>query len=66
VPATYAYGTGANEAAAYFGALSSAMHALNPLISPVEIPGALHAAHLDHPRLLAALVDERWDACASG
>jgi pimeloyl-ACP methyl ester carboxylesterase len=65
-PATYAFGTGAEEATTYYRALSSAMHALNPLVTPVEIPGALHAAHLDHPRLLATLLEERWNACASG
>ena len=65
VPATYAFGTGAEEAATYYRALSSAMHALNPLVTPVEIPGAFHGAHLDHPRLLATLIEERWNACAS-
>jgi pimeloyl-ACP methyl ester carboxylesterase len=66
VPATYAFGTGADEATTYFRALSSAMHALNPLVTPEEIPDALHAAHLDHPRQLATLIEERWNACASG
>ena len=42
------------------------MNTLNPLVTPVEIPGALHAAHLDHPRQLATLIEERWSACASG
>jgi pimeloyl-ACP methyl ester carboxylesterase len=65
VPATYAYGTGADAVATYYRALSSAMHAINPLVTPVEVPGALHGAHLDHPRQVAALVDERWNACAS-
>jgi pimeloyl-ACP methyl ester carboxylesterase len=66
VPATYAYGTGDEEATAYYRALALAMRALNPLVTPHEIPGALHAAHLDHPRLLAAVLEERWLACASG
>jgi pimeloyl-ACP methyl ester carboxylesterase len=66
VPATYAFGTGDDDAATYYRALSSAMHALNPLVTPAEIPGARHGAHLDHPRQLATLVEERWNACASG
>jgi pimeloyl-ACP methyl ester carboxylesterase len=66
VPATYAYGTGDGDAASYFRALAAAMHALNPLVTGAEIPGARHSAHLDHPRLLAALIEERWDSCASG
>jgi pimeloyl-ACP methyl ester carboxylesterase len=66
VPATYAYGTGHEVAASYFRALAAGMHALNPLVTAAEVPGALHSAHLDHPRLLAALIRERWDTCASG
>jgi pimeloyl-ACP methyl ester carboxylesterase len=66
VPATYVFGTGAEEATTYYRSLASAMHTLNPLVTPHEIPGALHAAHLDHPRLVATLVEERWNACASG
>ncbi len=65
VPATYAFGTGNAEAGNYYRTLASAMNALNPLVIPAEIPGALHAAHLDHPRLLAALIEERWNSCAS-
>jgi pimeloyl-ACP methyl ester carboxylesterase len=66
VPATYAYGTGDEDAASYYRALAAAMHTLNPLVTGAEIPGARHSAHLDHPRLLAALIEERWDSCASG
>lgn len=66
VPATYAYGTGSDEAASYFRDLAAAMGRLNPLVSAVEIPSAFHGAHLDHPRLLAGLIEERWDTCASG
>ncbi|HWD97082.1 MAG TPA: alpha/beta fold hydrolase [Acidimicrobiales bacterium] len=65
-PLTYVYGTGDADAASYFRALTSAMSARNPLVTAAEIPDARHAAHLDHPRLLATLVEERWDACASG
>lgn len=63
VPATYAYGTGAGETSAYFRALGAALGAINPLVTPVELPFALHPAHLDHPRQLAALIEERWTAC---
>ncbi len=66
VPATYAYGTGNDEATSYFRELAEAMHALNPLVTAGEIPGARHSAHLDHPRLLAEFLEERWDSCALG
>ena len=66
VPSTYAYGTGAETPSAYYRALARALEDTNPLINAVEIPGALHPAHLDHPRQLAALIEERWDTCASG
>lgn len=65
-PAVYAYGTGSDEAASYFRDLAAAMRRLNPLVSALEIPAAFHGAHLDHPRLLAGLIEEQWDSCASG
>jgi len=65
VPSTYVYGTGA-DTKLYYRALGEALERSNPLITPVAIPDAFHAAHLDHPRALAALIRERWDSCASG
>ncbi len=65
VPSTYVYGTGA-AAVSYYRALGAALNRANALITPVEVPEAFHSAHLDHPRALAALIYERWEACGSG
>lgn len=64
VPSTYVHGDGV--LADYYRRLAEELAALNPLIHPVEIEHANHAAHLKNPDELAALLDERWDAlCAS-
>jgi pimeloyl-ACP methyl ester carboxylesterase len=61
VPMTYAYG----DEAEYYRALASALERVSPLISTRELKLAGHAAHLKNAEQLAALIDERWAACAS-
>ena len=61
VPMTYAYG----DEAEYYRALARALERVSPLISTRELKLAGHAAHLKNAEQLAALIDERWAACAS-
>ncbi len=64
VPTVYAFGDWAR--APYYRQLTAILHAQNPLIRSVELPGAGHGAHLSHPDQLARLIDQSWnDLCAS-
>lgn len=64
VPVVYAFG-GAGHAA-HYRTLARALEDVNPLVRAVEIPGAVHGAHLSSPDELAALVETALeDACTS-
>lgn len=64
VPSIYAYGTGAQGP--HYAELARALASANPLIRPVAVPGASHAAHLSRPDALARVVNEAWtERCAS-
>jgi pimeloyl-ACP methyl ester carboxylesterase len=61
VPLTYAYG----DEAEYYRDLASALEKLSPLISTRVLAHAGHAAHLKNAEQLAAVIEDRWVACAS-
>ncbi|HQU27109.1 MAG TPA: alpha/beta fold hydrolase [Acidimicrobiales bacterium] len=64
VPVLYVYG-GAGDVA-HYRALARALEDASPLVRSVEIPGAVHGAHLSSPDRLAAVVEAAWEgACAS-
>ena len=64
VPFVYVYGGSGH--AAHYRALARALADANPLVRTLEIPGAVHGAHLSSPDQLAAAVASAWeDACAS-
>ena len=64
VPVVYAFGSAGH--ADHYRALARALEEANPLVRSVEIPGAVHGAHLSSPDQLAAVVVAAWeDACAS-
>lgn len=64
VPTTYAYGGG--TIADYYRPLGVKLAKVNPFISTLEIERAGHAAHLQIPDQLAALLRQKWElVCAS-
>jgi len=66
VPATYAYGDGDAASLEYYRALSAMLVQVSPAINTVEIPKAVHSAHLKNAEELADLITQRFAAtCAS-